>query len=73
MNLFEICTTAYMEENFLLITNLELNKIQTVIESMVTEERENNFFYSNEDYLLTLKHIYPKNYIEIHIPEKIHF
>jgi hypothetical protein len=63
MNLFEISTTAYMEENFLLITNLELNKIQTVIESMVTEERENNFFYSNEDYLLTLKHIYPKNYI----------
>lgn len=73
MNLFEICTTAYMEENFLLVTDLEIEKINEVIESMVIEERNNDFLYTNEDYILTLKHMCPKYYIQIHIPEKIHF
>ena len=73
MNLFEISTTSYQEENFLLVTDLELEQIKEVIDSMVTEERNKDFLYMNEDYILTLKHIYPKYYIEIHLPEKIHF
>lgn len=73
MNLFEISTTSYIEENFLLVTDLEIEQIKDVIDSMVTEERNKDFLYMNEDYILTLKHIYPKYYIEIHLPEKIHF
>ena len=73
MNLFEISTTSYMEENFLLVTDLELEQIKEVINTMVKDERNNDFLFMNDEYVAKLKLIYPKYYIEIHQPEKIYF
>ena len=73
MNLFEISTTSFIKENFLLVTDLEVEQIKDVINPMVKDERENDFLYNNYEYIAKLKLIYPKYYIEIHLPEKIYF
>ena len=62
MNIFEIKTTAFNDENFYLLTDINRITIELVIEKMVKEERAegSEAFYMNEDYVDTLREMFPK-------------
>ena len=73
LNLIEINTTAYNEENFYLVTDLLESQIKSVIKPIVLSERKNNDFfadieYDNDTLVTALKTAYPKNVI-IHHPK----
>jgi hypothetical protein len=60
MNIFEIKTTSFNDENFYLLTDINRITIETVIEEMVRQERAGEAFYMNEDYVDTLREKFPK-------------
>ncbi len=62
MNLFEIKTTAYQEENFMLLTDLSENEIAKSIKPIVDRERnalEGKFTYTNDELVNALLQSYP--------------
>ena len=63
MNIFEIKTTAFNDENFYLLTDINRITVETVIERMVQKERAegSDVFYMNEDYIGTLRGMFPKS------------
>ena len=65
-----INTTAWQEEDFLLLTNLTDKQIIKVIEPLVLGERNNpdddGFFYDNNMLVDALKKVYPDNHITNH-------
>ena len=65
MNIFAIKTTAFNDENFYLLTDINRITVQTVIERMVQEERAegSDVFYTNEDYVNKLSEMFPKSVI----------
>lgn len=63
MRVVEINTTAWSDENLFIITNLTDKQIEKVIEPIVSEERENEKEYDNDDLLSALKKAYPKKVI----------
>lgn len=74
IDLIEIKTTAYEEENFLLVTNLQEFQIVKVITPIVEKERENDgetFFYDNETLFWALKETYPNAIIQMYAPGNI--
>jgi hypothetical protein len=76
MNLFRINTTAYEEEDFLLVTDLTESQIKKVIKPLVRAEREDGDFYDNETLVAELVSRYPKHTIihyQIDGAEKIEF
>lgn len=60
LRLVKINTTAYSDEDFLLITDLSNLKIEMVIEPIVDKERNEGIEYDNEDLVYMLKKAYPK-------------
>lgn len=60
LRLVKINTTAYSDEDFLLITDLSNLKIEMVIEPIVDKERNENIEYDNEDLIYALRKAYPK-------------
>jgi hypothetical protein len=60
MNIFKIRTSSWDEEDFILATSLTEKQIRSVIQPMVDDERENEFVFTNEDYVNILKDAYPK-------------
>jgi hypothetical protein len=56
MNLFEIKTTAYQEENFILLTDLSENEIAKSIKPIVEMER---LTYTNDELVNALLQSYP--------------
>ena len=65
LQLIKINTTAYEEEDFFLVTDLNEADIQKVIEPTVYAEREETDEYDNELLFNLLKKSYPKNFIQV--------
>ena len=63
MKAYEINTTAWEEENFILFTDLTESQIKRVIEPIVLNERENGEDYTNDDLIDALLEAYSRNQI----------
>jgi hypothetical protein len=63
LNLVQINTTAYSEEDFLLLTDLTETQIKKVINPIVKDERENEVPYENGDLVGALRKAYPSHTI----------
>ena len=61
MKAFEINTTAWDEENFVLFTDLTDGQIVDVITPIVMAEREHGKEYTNDDLIDALMDAYPSN------------
>jgi hypothetical protein len=64
-NVVEIKTTAYDEENFILVTTLSDEQIQNVILPIIMDERDFQVEYDNEQLLQALRNTYPNASIEM--------
>ncbi len=68
----EINTTAFEEENFVLVTDLTDEQIEEVIRPIVLGERnqiendDNDVFYDNETLVSALLEKYPNNFISFY-------
>jgi len=61
MRPFEINTTAWDEENFVILTDLNEIQIKKVIEPIVNREREFGEEYTNDTLIDALVDAYPEN------------
>lgn len=62
MNIYQISTTAYEEEDFYLLTSLTESQIVKVIKPIVKAERDDDSdveFYDNDSLVVALKRAYP--------------
>jgi hypothetical protein len=73
LRIVEINTTAYTEEDFLLLTDLSDEQIGEVIGPIVEMEREQDIEYNNEGLVDELKNVYPNNFIEMYTKETIDY
>jgi hypothetical protein len=78
LRIVEINTTAYTEENFLLLTDLSDEQIGEVITPIVLAERnqienDDNVFYDNDVLFDILEEMYPSNFIEMYTKETIDY
>lgn len=64
MNLYQVNTTAYDEEDFLLLTDLTPEQITKVIEPMVLAEREGDEEYDNSMLVAAISEAYPDNLVQ---------
>jgi hypothetical protein len=71
LRLVEINTTAFDEENLLIVTNLTDGQIKKVIRPIVMSERIGDDFYNNDELLTALLNAYPDKTIVVASPEKI--
>jgi hypothetical protein len=71
MNKFEINTTAWSEENFMLETDLTEQQIIDVILPIVVAERNGGEEYDNEMLYNELVSTYPNAYIGHGVPIKL--
>lgn len=60
MNIFKISTSNWDDEDFILFTSLNEKQVRQVIQPMVDEERQEDFVFTNEDYVNILRDAYPK-------------
>jgi hypothetical protein len=72
LNLVQVNTTAYSEEDFLLLTDLTEAQIKKVISPIVRNERENDESYDNDDLVDALKKAYPNHTITHYTPNNIY-
>jgi len=67
IRIVEVNTTAYEEENFILLTDLSDEQIEEVIRPIVDKERnetdEEEFYYDNEELFNLLEQAYPNNIV----------
>ena len=67
IRIVEVNTTAYQEENFVLLTDLSDEQIEKVIKPIVDKERnetdEEEFYYDNEELFGALEEAYPNNIV----------
>jgi hypothetical protein len=61
MKPYEINTTAWDEENFVILTDLNESQIKKVIEPIVNREREHGEYYDNDSLIDALVNAYPEN------------
>jgi len=66
MQVFRINTTAYEEEDFYLMTTLSPSQIKSVIEPMVHNERVNDEFFENDEYVLELIKRFPRDEVRLY-------
>jgi hypothetical protein len=66
MQVYRINTTAYEEEDFYLMTTLSESQIQSVIEPMVHNERVNDEFFENDEYVLELRKRFPREEVRLY-------
>jgi hypothetical protein len=62
MNIYQISTTAYEEEDFYLLTSLTESQIVKAIKPIVQAERDDDSdveFYDNDSLIVALKRAYP--------------
>ena len=69
MYAYKINTTAYHEEDFLLITDLTRPQVEDVIRPIVDAERDNDIEYTNEYIVNELKKTYPKSMVKAYFSE----
>jgi len=63
MNLYRINTTAFHEEDFTILTNLNEEQIVDIITSVVKDERDGGESYDNDDLVSALMKAYPNHFI----------
>jgi len=67
IRIVEVNTTAFEEENFILLTDLSDEQIEEVIKPIVDKERnetdEEEFYYDNEELFNSLEQAYPNNIV----------
>lgn len=63
LNLIQVNTTAWEEEDFLLVTTLTDEQIKSVIEPLVLAQRNDGNYYDNEELVKELKKQFPHNLI----------
>jgi len=68
MNIFRINTTAFVEEDFFLQTDLSEQQIVDIIYPIVLDERNENIDYNNDDLVYALELAYPNAIVE-HLTE----
>jgi len=73
LRIVEINTTAYTEENFLLLTDLSDEQIGEVITPIVEMERESGIEYYNEQLVEELNKTFTSNFIEMYTKETIDY
>ena len=71
LNLYQINTTAWEEEDFLLMTSLTEEQITKVITPIVMDERDNDISYDNDYLVGELVKAYPKATIIHYNPSSI--
>jgi len=70
MEIYQINTTAYKEEDFTLLTDLTEDQITEVINPLVMAERDGYEEYDNETLVEALQKRFPKNTIKM-FPEVV--
>lgn len=71
LDIYQINTTAWDEEDFLLLTSLTPEQITSVIQPIVDNERENDVAYGNDALIDALRKTYPNDTITHYIPKNI--
>ncbi len=66
MNIFQINTTAYEEEDFFLLTDLTEEDIIEVITPIVNQERDGYEEYDNESLVYSLQKRFPKALVSMY-------
>jgi hypothetical protein len=67
MRIVKIKTTAYEEEDFLLLTDIkDDDDIQKVIEPIVERERNGGEYYDNDELISALEEAYPNAVVEMY-------
>jgi Golgi nucleoside diphosphatase len=72
MDLFRINTTAFEDEDFILLTNLSVEQIKKVITPIVLKERQSGDeedFYDNDDLTNALVEAYPDAVVQLYTDE----
>jgi uncharacterized iron-regulated membrane protein len=67
MKIIQINTTAFNQDDFLLLTDLTHEQIIEVIEPIILLERSGVRDYSNDDLVEALEMAYPDNLINMYI------
>ena len=65
MKIYKINTTAYEEEDFLLLTDLNEDDITEVVNPIVASERDGYEDYDNNTIISALRKRYPHNKIQL--------
>ena len=68
MDIFRINTTAFVEEDFFLQTDLSEQQIVDIIYPIVLDERNENIEYDNDDLVRAIELAYPNAIVE-HLTE----
>lgn len=66
MQVYRINTSAYEEEDFYIMTTLSPSQIKSVIEPMVHNERVNDEFFENDEYVLELRKRFPREEVRLY-------
>lgn len=66
MQTYRINTTAWEEEDFYLITDLDDKQIIDIIKPIIDLERNDEQYYTNKDLLEALEDAYPDNTIKFY-------
>jgi hypothetical protein len=72
MDLFRINTTAFEDEDFILLTDLSAEQIKKVITPIVLKERQSGNeedFYDNDDLTNALIEAYPDAIVQLYTDE----
>jgi hypothetical protein len=64
MDIFRINTTAFVEEDIFLLTNLSREQIEEVVTPIVLIERNEGEEYNNDDLVSALQITYPNAIVE---------
>ena len=64
MRVFKISTTAWSEEDFIIVTDISLLDIINVIKPIVEAERNDGDDYDNDDLVSALRNNYPTNKVD---------
>jgi hypothetical protein len=64
MKVFKISTTAWSEEDFIIVTDISLLDIINVIKPIVELERNDGWNYDNSDLVSALKEKFPTNNVD---------
>jgi hypothetical protein len=69
MELYQINTTAYREEDMLLLSNASFEQIEEVLQPMVNKERSNDdVWFDHDDYMNALRTALP-DFKFFYVPE----
>ena len=71
LELFQINTTAWEQEDFLLLTSLTEEQITKVITPIVMDEREKDIAYDNDYLVMELVKAYPNDVVTHYVPSNI--